>query len=210
MKAVFLLATLVVPGLSYGATLNAASVANNGAGGIFMAITAAGSAITVTSFDLFFDGAAPGTSPVEVYTRPGTYTGFENSNAGWTLTQTVVANTPGTTATLAPLTLTTGITIGAGQTLAVYLQSTSFLNGIYYNGNFQAPPTTTWSNVDLSLFSDTAMIGDVAFSGSLFTSRTLAGNVNYSLGTAAVPEPGTVSLLGLGFAGLVWLRRRRA
>ncbi|MGJ5820251.1 PEP-CTERM sorting domain-containing protein [Paludibaculum fermentans] len=208
MKTIFLLAALIAPGLSYGATLNAASVANNGAGGIFMDMTAAGSAITVTSFDLFFDGA-PATATVEVYTRPGTYVGFDNSNAGWTLTQTVVANTAGTT-TLAPLTLTSGITIGAGQTLAVYLHSTSFQHGIYYNGNFVAPPTTTWSNADLSLFSDTARTDDVAFSGNSFTPRTLAGNVNYSLGVAAIPEPGTVSMLGLGLAGLVWFRRRRA
>jgi len=209
LKTIFLLAAMVVPGTSYGATLNAAPVANNGSGGIFMEMTAAGSAITVTGFDLFFGAGAPSTASVEVYTRPGTYVGFDGDSTGWTLTQTVVANTVDA-ATLAPLTLTSGITIGAGETLAVYLHSINSGNGIRYNGTGGEPPTTTWANADLSLFSDRARIGGVAFGSGLFTPRTLAGNVNYSVGAAAIPEPGTVSMLGLGLAGLVWMRRRRA
>jgi hypothetical protein len=200
---------MVVPGVSYGATLNAAPTANNGTGGIFMEMTAAGSAITVTGFELFFGASSESTATVAVYTRPGTYNGFISDSAGWTLTQTVIVNTVNST-TLAPLTLSSGLSIGAGEMLAVYLHSTTGSNGIRYNGTGGNPPTTTWSNADLSLFSDTARIESVPFGGNFFTPRTLAGNVIYSVGAEEIPEPGTVSMLGLGLAGLVWFRRRRA
>lgn len=42
----------------------------------------------------------------------------------------------------------------------------------------------------------------MAFAGGLFTPRTLAGNVNYSVGAAAIPEAGHGFDAGVGFGGV--------
>lgn len=109
---------------------------------------------------------------------------------------------------LAPVTLANALSIGAGQTLAVYLDSITGSNGIPYTGVGGPPPQTTWSNADLSLFSAVGRIGRIPFDGSPFSPRTFAGNVNYTAESSQIPEPGTISLLGAGLAGLVWIRRR--
>jgi len=206
-KTVALLTAILAPGVCYGATLNGAPTANNGSGGIFVELTAAGSAVTLTGFELFFGAIEPASASVEVYTRPGTYIGFTGDSTGWTLAETASASTVDML-TLTSLNLSSGIAIGAGDTLSVYLHSITAGNGIRYNGTSGAPPTTTWSNGDLSMFSDSGMTGSTPFGGTLFSPRTLAGNVIYAVGGAEIPEPGTVTMLGMGLAGLVWLRRR--
>jgi len=61
---------------------------------------------------------------------------------------------------------------------------------------------------DITLFSDTARTGNVAFAGTQNTPRTFAGTVAYSV----VPEPTTLCLLGVGgaFALLRWRKKARA
>jgi hypothetical protein len=54
---------------------------------------------------------------------------------------------------------------------------------------------------------------DTEFSAKLFQndfSGTIAGNINSSQGPEPVPEPGTLILMGLGCAGLIAYRRRKA
>ena len=202
-KASALLGALFAPTLVFAATLST-TTPNNGSGGVFMDFTAGAAAIAVTGFDAYF-GFPGGAVSVEVYTRPGSYVGFDNNAAGWTLHETVNTTSAGTT-TLAPLGLTTSISIGAGQTVAIYLHSLTSGEGMRYNGT-SILPQTTWSDANLTVFSDRARTGNVPFAGSLFTPRTFAGNIHYNV-DGEVPEPGTVSLLALGIAGIAFLRRR--
>lgn len=202
-KASALLGALLAPSFVFAATLST-TTANNGSGGVFMDFTAGAAAIAVTGFDAYF-GTAGSPISVEVYTRPGSYVGFDNNATGWTLHETVNTTSAGNT-TLAPLGLTTSISIGAGQTVAIYLHSLTSGQGMRYNGT-GSTAQTTWSDANLSVFSDRARTGNVPFGGTLFTPRTFAGNIHYNV-DGEVPEPGTVTFLALGLAGLTLLRRR--
>jgi hypothetical protein len=176
---------------------------NNGSGGVFMDLTAAGAPLTIDSFATYFSSAAGTPVAVEVWTRAGTYVGFDASNAGWTLMETAIATSSGTAALSAAFGLANPIAIGAGQTQAVYLHATTTGGGIRYQGTTAAPSVSNFANADLSLFSDVARTGVVPFAGSRFTPRAFAGEVNYTV----IPAPGALALMGLG--GLVAVRRRR-
>ena len=177
--------------------LNANPLANNGSGGVFMTFTAAANDVTITSINTFVSTGV-GTANYEVWTRPGAYAGFTTSDVGWTLVGTA---TTGDTEmnTLVNIDIP-DVTISATSTVSVLLHGTT--RGVRYNGTSAAPPTTTFSNADPSLFTDVARTGLVPFAGSQFTPRALAGSVNYTV----VPEP--VSMITLGLAALALARRR--
>jgi hypothetical protein len=151
--------------------------ANNGSGGVFMDLTPT-TLVHVTSFEAPFSGTVGTDVDVEVWTRPGTYVGFDGSADGWTLTQTVTATRAGTTVN-APIVLDTPIALEAGQTTGVYLQAVTAGGGLRYTGTAGSPPQTTWSNDDLTLFSDVARVSAVAFAGTRFAPRTFSGIVRY-------------------------------
>lgn len=193
---------LCVPALGLSQVLST-TTPNNGSGGIFMNLTPVAGPLNVTSFDTYFSGAVGLGITVQIYTRPGSYVGFTGSNVGWTLFGTGSATAAGTSV-LAPMSISAPIFLASGQTTAVYLHSITTGGGIRYTGTGTAPPQTTWSNADLTLFSDVSRTGAVAFAGTAFTPRCFAGNVHYE---SAVPEPATLATLGLG--ALALLRRRR-
>ena len=179
---------------------------NNGSGGVFMNLTdltGAGQYLSIGGFDLGgFTGTVGTAVDVEVWTRLGSYVGFEGSSAGWTLTQTIGTIRNGST-TPSPLPLMTDIIVPDSGTMAVYLHAIGpGTGGIRYTGTSSAPPVTTWTNSDMQLFSDVARTGSVPFAGSLFSPRTFSGSVHYGV----IPAPASLALLGL--AGLVGRRRR--
>jgi hypothetical protein len=186
---------------------------NNGSGGIFLDLTAASAALQVNSFDTYFSSAAGSSVTVEVYTRPGSYVGFTTSNAGWTLHTTATGTSAGTTA-LGPLPLNVPIQLPVGSTVGVYLHATTTGGGIRYTGTGTIPPQTTWSNADLTLFSDVSRTGAIPFAGTQFTPRTFAGVVNYAPsdpnatgaccfgnGTCQVLSPANCATAGGSYAG---------
>ena len=174
---------------------------NNGSGGIFLQLTPASSSLTVTSFQTYFSSAAGTPVQIEVYTRPGAYAGFTASNAGWTLSETASGISAGTAGLSTPVVLTNPINIPLGGPTSIYLHAITAGGGIRYTGTAALPPQTTWSNADVTLFSDVSRTGAVAFAGTQFTPRVFAGTINY------IPAPGVSAVLGL--AGLAAARRRR-
>jgi hypothetical protein len=200
------LCTVTVHGAAAAATLST-TTNNNGNGGVFMNLTAGAQTVTIGSFDTYFQSSAGTSLNVEVWTRPGSYLGFDSSSVGWTLLETVATTSAGMTS-LAPINLTSGITIGSGSTVGVYIHSITAGSGIRYTGTGVSPPQTTWNDANLTLFSDRARTFEVPFAGGLFTPRTFAGNINYSV--APVPEPASMAALGLLVGVTFILRRRKA
>ena len=45
---------------------------------------------------------------------------------------------------------------------------------------FTLTPQTTWSNADITLFSDVARTGNVSFGGTQFTPRTFSGTIQFA------------------------------
>lgn len=185
-------------------TLNANPTSNNGTGGVFMNFTPTTSSLQIVSFDTMFGAAATTAGQVQVWTRPGTYVGFTTANTGWTLTQTVNITSNGTT-TLAPINLTTPIDLPFGGSTSVYVAGITAGNALRYFGTGTVS-NTNFSNGDLTLFTDIARTGTVAFGGTQFTPRAWTGNINYTI--AAVPEPSTLLLGGLAVPGFLMLRKR--
>lgn len=160
--------------------------ANNGNGGVFMNLQSSNGPLTLTGFDVPVEGA-PGTSVlVEVWVRSGSYVGFTDSSAGWTLTQTATGVAQGNTVNT-PFALTAPIVLAPGEVTAVYLHSVTPGSGMRYTGTGANPPRTTWSNTDLTLFSDLARTGNVAFAGSVFSPRTFSGAIRYTNALQTAP-----------------------
>jgi hypothetical protein len=173
------LMTLAVPPAAQAGGLTTAT-ANNGSGGIFLDLTPTTASLFFEAFHTPTEAAFGDPVQVQVWTRPGSYVGFTTSNAGWTLSQTVSGTGGATNTTPVPFTLSPHLTLLAGTTTAVYLHSVTGSSGIRYFGTTAAPPQTTWSNADLTLFSDVARTQTVPFAGVQFQPRTFAGTILYS------------------------------
>jgi len=202
-KLKLLLALTVVSVLGQAATLTT-TTSNNGSGGIFLELTSLGPQLNITGFETYYASVAGSAVAVEIYTRPGTYAGYTASSVGWTLLETVNTNSAGPNR-LAMATLSTPISIGAHETLAVYLAGITSGGGLRYTGGLSVPQTT-WSTAELQLVSAIARTTNVPFGGTQFTPRTFAGVLYYE----EVPEPASMGLAGLGLAALVVWRRRKS
>jgi hypothetical protein len=153
---------------------------NNGSGGIFLDLTPSTIALFFEGFETPTQGAPGVAIQVEVWTRPGTYVGFTTSSAGWTLAETVAGTGGATTSTPVPFTLASPLVLPAGTPTGVYLHSITTGAGIRYTGTNATPPQTTWTNPDITLFSDVARTGAVPFAGTQFQPRTFSGTIQYS------------------------------
>ena len=143
-------------------------VGGNGAGGNMFDITALKN-IEVQGVDV---SIGTSTLTIEVWYRPGSYVGFENSSAGWTLAGTASATGAGTNVPT-PVPLTLAIPIQSGQTYGFYVTATSgsltYTNGTVV-GNVAA------SNVDLQIKEG---VGKSYPFASTFTPRIWNGVVHY-------------------------------
>lgn len=204
-RALVLAATAIFTSLSLSAGTLTTTTPNSGYGGIFLNLTPTKD-LSLTAISTYFNGTSGQTGNVQVWMRSGSYVGFTSSSTGWTLLETVSITSAGQT-TLASLPLNSPIDLISGQTTAFYLAGTNVNSGIRYSGNLTTPPaSTTYSNADLSLFSDSAHAGSVPFGST--NNRGFAGTLTYSV--SAIPEPSTYAAIAGGFAligAMLWRRR---
>jgi hypothetical protein len=196
----------VAAGQVEGAVLTTAFNADNGQSGNMFDVAVAGNALTVTGLDL---NLSAGVWTIEVYQKSGTWVGFSNNAAAWTLVSTHAG------------------VVGAGVNNPTFLDVADFglaagTTGLYV--------TTTVPNAGLMNYTNGTGVGNVAASnadlailegagisypfGATFTPRIWNGSIYYNVATptAVVPEPFSVAIWGgLGGVGMVIgaIRRRR-
>jgi hypothetical protein len=141
---------------------------------------AAKETITITSFEGNFSAA--GTTDYEIWTRPGTYVGFEGSSTGWTKigTGTFTTNAAGV---FTAIPIAVNITIPSGQRRAFYLTNHT-ANNRYHNGT--SVGTLLASTPELELYEGAGVnYGTAGFSG-INTPRAWEGKIHYVAGGGAL------------------------
>ena len=172
--------------------------ANNGLSGpgdgMFFEIENVGNTpVTLLSWDINTDDA----TSVDVYTRNGTYVGFQETMTGWTLLGTdnsVVAQGVDQPTPVA----VGGITINPGATMGIAMISDGSWN--YTNGT--GPANQLFNDGVLELRLGTSGTAPLAAGGSIFDPRVWNGVVYYNAAPANVPS---LSFWGLGLLSLLLL-----
>jgi hypothetical protein len=211
MKQSVLVALVSLPVAGVGAqSLTTTFAGGNDFAGNMFNVTLGASALRFTGMDVHIGqtqgppGGGAGTSAqITLYTRIGSYVGFENNAAGWTsrgtYNVTAAGNGSPTFVNFTDFDLLAGGTTGFYVTISDYNLARNTL--IYSNGN------NSYSNADLTINTGIAK-GDPDFTGLTFTSRTWNGTLYYTPATV-VPEPSTYALLATGLAALVGVSSRR-
>jgi len=138
----FLHAALAVAALAVTASAQCASVTtlttgtNSQNGTMFDVVNTSAAPITINSFDQCFAGAATATF-VEIYTKPGTWNGSQQTPSAWTLVGRTNNFAHGTTPTLDPLPIPVNVTILPGATQGFYVTGDSGSTVQYSTGSAQ-------------------------------------------------------------------------
>ncbi len=146
---------------------------NNQFAGNMFDVTAGAEDILIEGFDI---NITAGPATISVYSRPGTYVGFEGNSAGWTLMGTDVVNGVGTDS---PTNVNIGgLTIPAGQTYGMYVTVSDYpsVSMNYTNGN------NVFSDGNITLTLGVGK-GNPDFAGGTFLSRSWNGTIYYCYGT---------------------------
>lgn len=126
--------SLLVPAMLAGAAfaqcnnqppITTAVGANGQKGAMFNLVNTSPAAVTIQSFEQRF--LAAGTSDVEIYTKVGTWQGFENTAAAWTLVGTATAMTHSVRPALDLIPLPINVTIPGGATQGFYITCTNLV-----------------------------------------------------------------------------------
>ncbi len=96
---------------------------NSQKGTMFDIVNTSAASIAITGFDQVF--STTGSADVEVYTKAGTWNGFENTAAAWTLAGSATAVAHQGPPNLTPLPIALNVAIAAGATQAFYITATA-------------------------------------------------------------------------------------
>ena len=167
-----------VAGLSVYVPANAGSItttfgSNNSSAGNMFDVSTFGNALTITGLDV---NIGSGSTHISLYTRSGTYNGFQNSAAGWTLQGSILVTSAGTNnPTFVDI---ADFGLAASSVTGFYVTNSDFISNAirmsYTNGN------NTYSNSDIQLNLGIGK-GNPDFTGSTFSPRTWNGTVYYEV-----------------------------
>ena len=188
-------------GQGQAASITTTFANNNGQAGNMFDITTFGNALTVNSMELNLDSGT--TNTISVYTRSGSFMGFENNATGWTLVSQISGVTSAGTGSATFMDVM-DFGLAANSVTGIYVTTGGPTDMNYTNGS------NTFANADLRL---DLGVGKSDLFGATFSPRTWNGTINYTIDNGgpvgAVPEPGTILLMGSGLAGLAFWRSRK-
>jgi hypothetical protein len=198
--------TIAHPDLAQSASLTTTFDGSNQQTGNMFDVTTFSNNLKVTSLEINVKrfNSAPGI--LDVYTKTGSYVGFETSAATWTKVSSVILNSvsPLGTPTFVDI---SDILLSANTVTGFYV---TFANQTNLNGSNVISYTNganIYTNSDLQI---TTGVGKGGTFGPTFSPRTWNGTINYeTVNSQTVPEP--MSILGTGAAfGLgVLIKKKR-
>lgn len=183
---------------------------NNGQSGNMFDVEVSGNSLLVTSLDL---NLAPGLWDIKLYTKMGTYQGFETNPAAWTLVDSVAGVFSNGKNNPTPVDfLDFGLL--ANTRYGIYVTTTSTGSSQPGTGAMRytdgsAVGNIAASNSDLSIFQGAGI--NYPF-GETYEPRIWNGSIHYNVqSVSAVPEPSSLAMFGIVacVAGLGAARRRR-
>lgn len=164
--------------------------------GIFVDLTADSGQISISEIGMVSSTSQGTPVRLRVWRRTGSYVGFDGTSDGWSVVDQVDAISVGN-ADPTPFILNNPITLDQGQVTGFLFEGE--IGGVRYTGTSGVPPQTTWTDSNMTLFSDVAR-GGPPFSGSRFTPRCFSGYIEYEVGPGSYRIrisgtcPGTVTI----------------
>lgn len=150
---------------------------NTFAGNMFDVTASGGIDLLIEKFDVNIE---PGTANISIYSRPGTYVGFEDDAAGWTLMGTEEVTSAGTGF---PTEVNVGgLTIPAGETYGMYVTVTDYPSVSMNYTN--TPAGTPFSDASMTIETGVGK-GNPDFTGSTFADRGWNGTIHYCTTTTS-------------------------
>ena len=200
-KLIVTLVLLLAPVVSHGAMITTTFAGGNLFNGNMFDLTTFSQALDIRSFEVHVADFA--SVDIEVLTRVGGYSGFENDAAAWTSRGvTAVVGQGLGNATLVDL---VDFSLQAITTYGVFVRMTNKSSPMYYTNG-----SNTYANADLQLNLGIGC-GDGVFCSPSFSPRTWNGTINYDVSAPSpVPVPAAVWLFGTGLLGLIGFSKRKA
>jgi hypothetical protein len=189
LKMAFASLVLGVSSFANAGLITTTYAGGNANEGVMFDITTFDNDINVTGIDLNFDDI--GATTIEVYSRLGSYEGFEGSSIGWALMSSTILASTNARGTPTFLDLT-DFALSANTTYGIYFYSTNHAVDLEYTNG-----ANTYSNSDVSIV---AGVGINDFFDGVNRPRTWNGTVFYDVNE--VPEPSTLAIFALGLMGL--------
>ena len=178
-SAALLTVTFALSGESTAQSLTTTFAGGNNYAGNMFDVQVLGGAIIVTGLDVHLGSGIAPTSTINVYTRPGSFVGFDDSETGWNLMSSISVVSAG--AGNPTFIDVADFELAGGQTAAFYVTVSDYPSAPLHYTNGTGVGNVSVENDDLRIFEGVGK-GDPNFTGSTPSPRIWNGTIYYTLG----------------------------